>query len=76
MNRTVLGKMPPGSCLVTASCSYFIDGPLFQNLLFQAACEAKRNVRIIGRHIQAPDHPISLDHPEGDYLKSLILYVE
>ncbi len=76
MNRTVLGKMPPDSFLVTASCSYFIDGPLFQNLLFQAACEAKRNVRIVGRHIQAPDHPISLDHPEGDYLKSLVLYIE
>ena len=76
MNRTVLGKMPSSSVLVTASCSYFIDAPLFQNLLFQAACEAKRNVRIIGRHIHAPDHPISMDHPEGDYLKSLILYVE
>lgn len=73
INRLALEKMPESSLLVTSSCSYHVDDALFQNLLFQSAHEAKRNVKIIGRHILAPDHPISLYHPEGSYLKSLIL---
>jgi 23S rRNA (cytosine1962-C5)-methyltransferase len=76
INRAALEKMPKGSLLLTCSCSYFIDQELFQNLLFQAAIEAKRSVKIIARHLQAGDHPISLFHPEGDYLKSLLLYVD
>lgn len=76
INQGAMAKMPAGSLLLTCSCSYHIDGELFQNLLFQAASEAGRNVRIIGRHIQAQDHPISLYHPEGEYLKSILLYLE
>jgi 23S rRNA (cytosine1962-C5)-methyltransferase len=74
INRRVLQKMPPGALLLTSSCSSYITVDLFQNLIFQAALEADRFVRIIGRHIQACDHPIALTHPEGDYLKSLLLY--
>lgn len=75
LNRLAIEKIPSGSLLLTCSCSYFIDPALFQNLLFQAALEAKRSVKIIGRHSQAGDHPISLFHPEGEYLKSLVLHI-
>lgn len=75
INRLAFEKMPAGSLLVTSSCSYHVDEELFQQVVFQAAAEAKRSVRIIGRHRQACDHPVNLFHPESDYLKSLILYV-
>ena len=75
INRTTLQKMPKGSTLITCSCSYFVDEKLFQQVIFQAAAEAKRTVRIIGKHRQAEDHPVNLFHPEGTYLKSLVLYV-
>ena len=73
INRRVFQKMPKGSLLLTSSCSAYMTGDLFQNIVFQAALEADRFVRIIGRHHQAADHPIALNHPEGDYLKSLLL---
>jgi 23S rRNA (cytosine1962-C5)-methyltransferase len=76
INRLAFQKMPPNSILVTSSCSAYIDAPLFQQLIFQAAAEAGRFVRILGRHVQALDHPVSIYHPEGDYLKSLILWLE
>lgn len=73
INREAMRKMPEGSILLTASCSYYVDPPLFERTVLQAALEAGRDVRIIGRHIQAPDHPVSLYHEESDYLKSLLL---
>ena len=75
LNRIVLEKMPPHSLLLTCSCSHFISEELFQNLLFQAAHEARRAVRILSHHRQASCHPTSLYHPEGEYLKSLLLHV-
>jgi 23S rRNA (cytosine1962-C5)-methyltransferase len=48
---------------------------LFQTAVFHAARQADRNVQIIGRHRQAVDHPVNLYYPEGDYLKSLLLWV-
>jgi len=75
INRVALQKMPPGSTLLTCSCSHFVDERLFQMVVFQAAAEARRAVQIIGRHTLAPDHPINLAHPEGGYLKSLLLRV-
>jgi len=75
INRICMEKMPENSLLFTCSCSSYIDDALFQNLIFQAACEANRFVRIIGRHIQAVDHPVSIYHPEGHYLKSLWLHI-
>lgn len=76
INRVAMQKMKPGSFLLTSSCSYYVDEPLFQKVIFQAAVEAGRNVRILGRHRLAADHPIHICHPEGDYLKSLLLYIE
>lgn len=75
INRRVFEMMPPDSYLLTSSCSYFIDENLFQQVVFQAAIEAKREVAICSRHIQATDHPVSLFHPEGEYLKSLLLHI-
>lgn len=76
LNRHVLAKMPPNSLLLTCSCSYHVDEPLFQNILFRAAHESGRSVRILSRHRGAHDHPISIFHPESSYLKSFLLYVE
>ncbi len=76
INRLALKKMPQKSWLLTCSCSFYVDEPLFQKVIFQAAVEAGRNVRIVGRHQIAQDHPINICHPESDYLKSLLLYVE
>lgn len=76
INRLAMQKMPPKSLLLTCSCSYYVSEELFKKVLFQAALEAGREVRIIGRHRLAPDHPISLFHPESDYLKSFLLFIE
>lgn len=75
INRIAMQKMPANSLLLTCSCSYFVDEELFQKVLFQAAVEAGRSVRIIGRHKQAMDHPINICHKESDYLKSFLLYI-
>ncbi|MBA2728244.1 MAG: class I SAM-dependent rRNA methyltransferase [Parachlamydiaceae bacterium] len=76
INRVAMQKMPPGSWLLTCSCSYHVDEALFQKVLFQSAVEAGRKVRIVQKHILAADHPINLCHPESDYLKSFLLYLE
>lgn len=76
INRVALQKMPKGSLLLTSSCSYHVDEALFQKVIFQAAREANRKVRILQRHQMAEDHPINIYHPEGEYLKSLLLYVD
>ncbi len=76
INRLALQKMPSQSFLLTCSCSYHVDLQLFKQVVFQAASEAKRRVRIISSHLQAPDHALNLSQPEGDYLKSLLLYID
>jgi len=76
INRVAMQKMPKGSLLLTCSCSYHVDEKLFQTVVFQAAVEAGRVAKIIDRHTLAADHPINLCHPESDYLKSLLLYIE
>lgn len=76
MNRMALQMLPPGGLLLTCSCSFQVDPVLFQIIVFHAARQANRNVRILQRHHQAYDHPVNLYHPEVDYLKSLLLWVE
>jgi 23S rRNA (cytosine1962-C5)-methyltransferase len=76
INRIAMQKIPAHSLLLTSSCSYYVDADLFQKVVFQASIEAKRTVRIIGHHQIAEDHPINICHPEGDYLKSLLLYID
>ncbi|MBS0585365.1 MAG: class I SAM-dependent rRNA methyltransferase [Verrucomicrobia bacterium] len=70
-----LSKMPKDSILVTSSCSYYLDETLFQSLIFQAGREAKREIQILSRQPLGFDHPISLFHPESNYLKGFILRV-
>lgn len=76
LNRHAMEKMAPNTLLLTCSCSYHVEEPLFQNILFRAAHEAGRTVRILEKHRQAHDHPISIFHPESAYLKSFLLYIE
>lgn len=76
INRVALEKLPKGGLLLTSSCSSHIDSEMFQTIVFQAAKDAKRKVKILSYHAIAADHPVDLFFPEGDYLKSLLLYVE
>ncbi len=75
LNQSVFERCKKNTLLLTCSCSYFIDDSLFKQILFQAASAAKREVKILQSHIHALDHPISLYHPEGDYLKSFLLWI-
>ena len=76
IHRIVFQKCPAAAVVLTFSCSYFVDEKLFRQVVFQAAGEAGRRVRILGRHRQAADHPVNVFHPEGDYLKGLLLYID
>lgn len=76
MNARAMQKMKSDALLLTCSCSYHVDAPLFQNILFRSSLESGRNVQILGHHRQAIDHPISIFHPESSYLKSLLLAVK
>lgn len=76
INRLAMLKIKTPGYLLTSSCSYFVDEKLFQQVIFQAAREAQKNVRIIQKHHLAFDHPINLYQPEGEYLKSLLLYLD
>jgi 23S rRNA (cytosine1962-C5)-methyltransferase len=75
INRKAMQKMKKGAFLLTASCSYHIDEILFQQVLFQAAAEANRNMKILSRHRLALDHTVNIYHKEGEYLKSFLLEV-
>ena len=76
LNQEAMSKMAKNSLLLTCSCSYHIDEELFKNILFRAALEAKRSVRIVSSHRMAMDHPISVFHPESAYLKSFLLAID
>lgn len=76
LNRMAMEHLPAGSLLLTCSCSFQIDQAIFQTVVFHAALQAKRNVRIIQRHRHALDHPVNIYHPETDYLKSLLLWID
>ena len=76
LNAEALKKIKAGGILFTFSCSQVVDKELFASTVMAAAIIAKRNVRIIHRLTQPPDHPVSIFHPEGEYLKGLALYVE
>lgn len=76
LNRVALSKVPAGGLLLTFSCSHFVDEPLFRTVIFQAAAEAGRRVRLLQRHHQAFDHPLNIYHPESEYLKGFLLYVD
>ena len=76
INVRALQKIRPGGILFTFSCSQAVSRDLFRTTIFTAAAIAGRRVRIIGQLTQPADHPINIYHPEGEYLKGLIVYVE
>ncbi len=76
INRLALRKAAPGGLVLTFSCSHFVDEGLFRQVVFEASAEAGRRVRILQRHRQAFDHPVNVFHPETEYLKGFLLYVD
>lgn len=76
LNARAMEKMPQGSILFTFSCSQAISKEQFRMAVFTAATFAKRKVRILHQLHQPADHPVNIYHPEGEYLKGLVLYVE
>lgn len=75
INRLAMKLSRPDGLLLSCSCSHYLDWDLFQKVLFAAALEAGREVQILQRLGHAPDHPVSLFHPEGEYLKAFLLRV-
>lgn len=75
INMLALGLLRPGGILATFSCSGHVSSDLFQKVLAGAALDAGREVQILERLGQAPDHPVALEFPQAEYLKGLILHV-
>ncbi len=76
LNMKAMQKIQPGGILFTFSCSQVVTKDHFRNAVFTAAAQARRKVRILHQLHQPADHPINIYHPEGEYLKGLVLYVE
>ena len=76
LNAAAIGRVAPGGLVFTFSCSQVVDKIAFAQLVFSAAAQTGRSVRIVDRLCQGGDHPVSIYHPEGEYLKGLLLYVE
>ncbi len=76
INRLALQRVRAPGLVLTFSCSHFVDEGLFQQVVFQAAHEAGRRVRILQKHRQAFDHPVNIYQPETSYLKGFLLYVD
>ena len=76
LNETALSKIKPGGILFTFSCSQAVNRKLFYDTITAAAIETGRNVRVLYHLSQPADHPVNIYHPEGEYLKGLVLYVE
>lgn len=76
LNKKAFEKIQPGGILFTFSCSQAVDKDHFRAAVFTAAAAAGRKVRILHQLHQPADHPINIYHPEGEYLKGLVLYVE
>ena len=76
LNLKGLERIKKGGILFTFSCSQVVTKDNFRNAVFTAAAQAQRRVRILHQLHQPADHPINIYHPEGEYLKGLVLYVE
>ncbi len=76
LNEAAIRRLAPGGILFTFSCSQVVDRELFYHTIVAAAMEAGRPVRVLHHLTQGADHPVSLFHPEGSYLKGLVVYVE
>lgn len=76
LNAHTIRQIKPGGIIFTFSCSQVVDKPLFTNTIIAAAIESGRNVRILEQLHQPADHPINAFHPEGEYLKGLVIQVD
>jgi len=76
LNAAAISKVASGGLVFTFSCSQVVDKITFAELVFSAAAQTGRSVRIMDRLCQGGDHPVNIYHPEGEYLKGLLLYVE
>ena len=76
LNARAFGKIKPGGILFTFSCSQAVSKEQFRTAVFTAAAMSGRSVRILHQLTQPADHPVNIYHPEGEYLKGLVLYVE
>lgn len=76
INAQAFEKIKSGGILFTFSCSQAVSKEQFRLAVFSAAAQSKRRVRILHQLTQPADHPINIYHPEGEYLKGLVLYVE
>jgi len=76
LNAHTIRQIKPGGIIFTFSCSQVVDKQLFNNTIVAAAIEAGRSVRILEQLHQPMDHPISAFHPEGEYLKGLVIQVD
>jgi len=76
INATAFRKIAPGGILFTFSCSQVVDRRLFESTVLAAAIQSGRKVRVLHHLSQPADHPVSIFHPEGEYLKGMVLFVE
>ena len=76
LNMMAMARVKKGGMLFTFSCSQVVDKPLFHNTIVAAAIESGRLARVVHEFGQGPDHPVSIFHPEGHYLKGLALYMD
>lgn len=76
INSRAIAKVKPGGLLFTFSCSQVVNKEQFRQAVFSAAAITKREVKILHQLTQPADHPVNIYHPEGEYLKGLVLYVE
>jgi len=76
INQRAIETIKPGGMLFTYSCSQVVSRQEFRKSVFVAAANAKRQVRVMKQLEQPADHPVNIFHPEGEYLKGLLLYVE
>jgi 23S rRNA (cytosine1962-C5)-methyltransferase len=76
LNAKAIEQIRPGGIIFTFSCSQVVNRDNFRRSVFVAAANTGRNVRVLHQLVQPPDHPVSIFHPEGEYLKGLVLEVE
>ncbi|MGM9853022.1 MAG: class I SAM-dependent rRNA methyltransferase [Muribaculaceae bacterium] len=76
LNAKAMVKAAPGTILFTFSCSQAVNREQFRLAVFSAAAQTGRRVRILHQLTQPADHPVNIYHPEGEYLKGLVLYIE
>jgi 23S rRNA (cytosine1962-C5)-methyltransferase len=76
LNMKAIEQVRPGGIIFTFSCSQVVNRENFRKSVFAAAANTRRNVRILHQLSQPPDHPVNIYHPESEYLKGLVIYVE